>query len=68
MEKVIDYLTNEFGEVTLPTDGGIEVDTTSITYRDLRELYEKLETLGMDFPLIEIYPAIHDRLVTIKIN
>jgi hypothetical protein len=67
MDKALDYLTNLFGEVTITTDGCWEVDTPTITFNEVSEIYDKLFDFGLR-PYIEIYPAIHNRLITIKIN
>jgi hypothetical protein len=67
MESALDYLTNLFGEVTITTDGCWEVDAPSITFNEVSEIYDKLFDLGLK-PYVEIYPAIHNRLITIKIN
>jgi len=67
MESALNYLTDTFGEVTITTDGCWEVDTPTITFEEITSMYDKLCSFGL-MPYIEIYPAIHDRLVTIKIN
>lgn len=67
MDKALDYLTNLFGEVTITTDGCWEVDTPTITFNEVAEIYDRLFDFGR-VPTIEILPAIHDRLVTLKIN
>jgi len=67
MNEIWDYL-ERYGEVTITTDGCYEVDVNSITFGELRSIHLKMEALGFILPKIEIYSAIHDRLVTIKIN